>query len=438
MLSLQLLLTVAIIVALFLNFRIGLCSYVAYFILVPYMKIPFGGIVLQWNFVNLLVLFALFFDIIKKKISITKSIKYKPFIPFFLFYACFLLIMPFQNGVDNGYQLQSFRLDVMSLILPVCILSLCSYDKKAVKYVVFTVIISLVVVIGYALFLKVTNMPLNPYVFTMARLNDAELIENQFDIIEGRSMIKISSVFTHPMTFGLFLGLGAIFLYSLRRNVKPIIIYSLLGLSLVSLFVCGIRTPIAAVFVTACVYLLYIRSFKVLGSFCLIVLIAYFVIILTPELNEIIMSIIDKDSANVSGSSLDLRLYQLQGAIESSKDSFLFGKGYNWTQYYISTRGGHPRMLYFESLIIVILCNAGIIGFFIWGLLFYKLISNIQKYSMNKFDSKVILILLSTYYLVYSSITGEYGYMKYFILFYSLILSKDYMSQISNIKRHNR
>ena len=161
-------------------------------------------------------------------------------------------------------------------------------------------------------------------------------------------------------------------------------------------------------------------------------------IILTPELNEIIMSIIDKDSANVSGSSLDLRLYQLQGAIESSKDSFLFGKGYNWTQYYISTRGGHPRMLYFESLIIVILCNAGIIGFFIWGLLFYKLISNIQKYSMNKFDSKVILILLSTYYLVYSSITGEYGYMKYFILFYSLILSKDYMSQISNIKRHNR
>ena len=32
------------------------------------------------------------------------------------------------------------------------------------------------------------------------------------------------------------------------------------------------------------------------------------------------------------------------------------------------------------------------------------------------------MITLAVYYIAYSTITGEYGYMKYFIIFYTLLL----------------
>lgn len=38
------------------RFKVGLSLYLAYIILVPYMSISFGGILLQWNFINMIVL----------------------------------------------------------------------------------------------------------------------------------------------------------------------------------------------------------------------------------------------------------------------------------------------------------------------------------------------------------------------------------------------
>lgn len=36
-----------------------------------------------------------------------------------------------------------------------------------------------------------------------------------------------------------------------------------------------------------------------------------------------------------------------------------------------------------------------------------------------------MVLVLMAYYLAYSMITGEYGYMKYFMLFYTFILLED-------------
>ena len=58
--SLQLLWVLFIMIMLFVRFRIGVAAYLAYIFLVPYMKIEVGGIVLQWNFINILVLIAFF------------------------------------------------------------------------------------------------------------------------------------------------------------------------------------------------------------------------------------------------------------------------------------------------------------------------------------------------------------------------------------------
>ena len=64
------------------------------------------------------------------------------------------------------------------------------------------------------------RMDANPYVYFMAQINNAELREAQFGEQMARLIIKISSVFTHPMIFGLFLGLAMVYLYSLKDKRK--------------------------------------------------------------------------------------------------------------------------------------------------------------------------------------------------------------------------
>ena len=76
------------------------------------------------------------------------------------------------------------------------------------------------------------------------------------------------------------------------------------------------------------------------------------------------------------------------------------------------------------DLIYVILCNSGFIGILVWGIFLVKLFKNTAKISNNK-EIVIFAITLTTYYLAYSVITGEYGYMKYLILFYTFILLED-------------
>ena len=92
-------------------------------------------------------------------------------------------------------------------------------------------------------------------------------------------------------------------------------------------------------------------------------------------------------------------------------------------------------MLFFESLIFVILCDSGIIGIILW------IIMSIMILRYNKRSVSTITILLNTlfiFYIAYACITGEYGYMQYFILFYILMLGEDlYMEEEKNLDIEN-
>lgn len=113
----------------FVNLRKGICSYVSYMILVPYMNINLG-ISLQWNMVNVLLLLA-YFLIHKKDKKKKLVINFKPFWPFLFLFIAQLLEMPFQNGVPFEYAFNSFRLNLMTyLILPFVIWNYGNEDEK--------------------------------------------------------------------------------------------------------------------------------------------------------------------------------------------------------------------------------------------------------------------------------------------------------------------
>ena len=120
--------------------------------------------------------------------------------------------------------------------------------------------------------------------------------------------------------------------------------------------VCGVRSVLGGLAVAIAYYLVVGRNAKVFGALLIFGSIAIIVILQIPELSVYLGSIADINNKTgaVSGSSFDMRLDQLYGAVEEASANPIWGLGYSWTTYYQSLYGNHPICLAFESLLYVI------------------------------------------------------------------------------------
>lgn len=376
------------------------------------------GVNLQWNLVNVILLFAFF---VFSKGKYNKTLDIRLFMPFLMLYLAQLLEMPFQNKVPLSYVLNAFRLDLMlNFIPPFVIWNYSSLDSKFSVSLRKTILICICIAFGYGLFLTTTG-GINPYQMAISSANGVDWNKDYAAVVNGRLFGRISSVFAHPMNYGLFLGLALIFVYSikdyLKKNVKFII---LLGL-VVAIFLCGIRSPIAALLATILAFLFFIHKTKLMVQVGFIATIGYLIIMSIPELSYYVSSIFSDRQALEGGSNLEMRMKQFEGCLYEIKDNPLFGNGYKWVDFYKEQYGDHPVLLAFESLVFVVLCNCGFVGIVIWTFFLFRLFLNTKNLIKSKNDM-VCLLSLVVYYLAYTIITGEYGYMKFLILFYVLIL----------------
>ena len=412
---------VAIIALSFFNLKLGTAFYVAYLMLVPFLQVRFGPLSLSYNFTNLLFFIVWLFNyrgLHKKRID-TKAIN-----PFFFYFLCLLLVIPLQWQTPFSAQLDYFRQDIMSVLLvPIIIWNILIRGRNSQKLFEGTMIVCILVAGIYGLVL--TLMPgINPYIMMIT-----DLFGGEFNSIyalaegEGRLFGRISSVFLHPMTFGLFLGLSAIFLFYLwiSGSWNKVLLGTAFGVVLVNLVTCGVRSSIAGVAVAFLYYVLKMRKFKLALASGTLMVIVLLIFGLNSDLGLYLGSITNSNGGEVRGSSLSMRFEQLAGAFEEIKNSFLFGKGYGWTQYYSSTFGDHPVMYAFESLFYVVLCNQGIFGLFVWGGFVYLTIKFNKRLARRQ---SAILNSLFFFYLAYALITGEYHYMRYYIVFYVIMAGR--------------
>jgi len=398
----------------FFRIRIGIAMFLGYSVLVPFLKFFSLG----QNSFPFFIILALLFN------YGYKTLYYKPLIPFLFLYAAQFLIIPFQSDMPIGAQINAFRVDVMNtLLLPFAMINVMKRDKSTVFLFVRTLVISVVVAAFYSMLLTIVPGT-NPYLLAVLPLSGGEfneayaLAEN-----EGRVFGRISGVFTHPMTNGLFLSFSVIFVLSFIFDLKSVLkkyfsIILILVLFLATFFI-GVRTSIAAAALGVGVYVLLERKFKIALFIFLGGISISFVLLQIPEMTGFVSSIFDSKSSSVSGSSLDMRISQLNGALHEIKSNYLFGKGYGWTNYYKDLRGDHPVLLAFESLVYVVLCNSGFVGVGIWLIMMLLYIMEVRQ-SFKRTYFHIMLSLISVY-MVYSTITGEYGYMKIFLIFYSIM-----------------
>ena len=417
---------ISIIVFLFIKPKIGIALYLAYFFLVPFLNINFAGINLQWNLFNILVIL-----ISINEVSKSGEGKYdlKPFYPFLILYSFLLFEMIFQTETPYSFMFDSWRIYIFSLFLPIAIWNIGKSDYK--NYIIFKniTIICIIIALGYELFLT-TQPGTNPYVFLLKQINNMDTQEEYAAVVDGRIFGRISSVFAHPMTYGIFLCLSVVYVFSQFQSTgKRYLI--LLILLLVGVLVCGIRSPIAAILVSACYYLLIKRKIK----YFIIAAISGFIILsiinTIPEISIAVNSMFTDDTSEISGSSPDMRLDQLNGCFDEIRNSSIFGKGLGWHTYYMRLHGDHPVIAAFESLLYVVICDYGFVGIAIYFFAYFKLFIYIKKKIKNTYSSNIQM--LTVIYLAYAIITGDYGYIRYYLVFYSIMMLDAYYYKLPTI-----
>lgn len=427
--SIQLFLTgwlICIIALNFIKLKWAVALFLAYLMLVPYINLGIPGLGSGDNLIKLILFISLFVEAKRKN----KNLSLTPFFPFFIYFVISLFIIPFQSKMPVGEMMVTWRKDVMNvLFLPIVIWNTMLIDQTSVKLFRNTMLICILIAIGYGLFLTQLN-GVNPYVMLILTFIDSSQdYESYYEAAgSGRLFGRISSVFIHPMSFGLFIGLSFIYLFFLInfQNFKKGLIYLLLILAtFIMAVLCGVRSVLGGLIVAFLYYFIVGRNYKGMFIAFLGGLLGLAILSMIPELSDYVTSIADvkNEKGTVGGSSIEMRLAQLGGAIEEASSNPLFGLGYGWTNYYQSINGDHPICLAFESLIFVIICNSGIMGIFLWLYMVMRFFKINKSFKLRKL---FVINSLMVFYISYSCITGEYAYMKTFLIFYTLMIGESF------------
>lgn len=413
-------LSIIVIVLLIFKYEYGVALFIALMFIMPIFTLYLFGVRIGWNLVTLIILILYF-------VHYRKTIQIWQIFPFLFILLAQGLLIPFHFSDEPViYQLNMLRIDLMSLILPFVVINISVQNKNYKKLFGIFLYCAIIVNVLYGVSL-LTTPGQNIYVDSLDILANWEETDQEAILDEGiRIFGYISGCFKSATQFGSFLVFSLIYVIFdiLNSNgIKKIALGILIGLISILIMFCGARTALYTSIIAICFFLILRRKIK---SFLIIIFIAiaayvsilYFI----PDYIGFILSIGDE---NIQGSTIGMRITQLKGCIESISDNFLVGNGFDWTHWYRTEIGRHPVMLSFESLLIMILCNNGLIGLFFWLLYIVIYILTCRKVCKNDSTSYIILITLFFAFFVYAMMTGDYGCSSQLFVFYSFILAQN-------------
>lgn len=400
------------------NLQKGILLYIIYVFCVPFLEKNACGI--PYNIIHLFFIIIFF---LKKKSFVTEK-SFRPLMPFLIYYFYVFITIFFQPVVPKEYSFNNF-FSFLFLTFSIPFIQYNIFNSNHSRIMLKKIITFCVFLALFYGFILLFLHGRNPYIEELAPV----IYDKSYATSALRLFGRVYGLFRHPMTFGFFIVCSVVFLQYIYRNDAKCKI--LLGLIVVNVFTCGVRTVLFSLFVVG-VYLAYnlnnVKKYReqILAYIMLSFIFIVILVNINTSFEEYIGSIIgvaNKYNDLQEGSNLSMRLTQLGGAFAEIKDHMFFGLGYDWTAYYFMDLDpwtkGHPIMLSFESIVLIILCNTGIVGLLAYIMFILFIFKMNDKYFMNK---KIYLNELLIAYISYSLFTGEYGYLRYFLIFYVSII----------------
>lgn len=239
------------------------------------------------------------------------------------------------------------------------------------------------------------------------------------NIERGLFSFRLQSIYGHPLSLGQYFLLLAPIFY-IRRITSSFIKYGTSFIILCLVILSGTRGaifPLIFIILVLFSYNIITKTKFLLNTILISILIIFFYIyfvpikyqkIISPQIENITTSLQfwnDKlqRKKNVTGSSMKMRINQFKAAQIEITNNICFGKGKGYREFYQNKYHTlHPKLLGYESLLILKLVEEGYIG-----LLFYlMMICYLYIFFKRKTCNVRLLFLLYFAYILSTVMTG--------------------------------
>lgn len=390
----------------------GLCYFIVIRILVPDIArspIPF----LSLNSLNSIILFAAFFFSNKNY----TNLKLFKFIAFFISYLIVALLIPKQ--VPFFYELKYCFNFVVLQLLPILVAIVVIDNKKDLQSLLKCIFVSSAICIIYGLLCFIFNIdyPYNQK-FTEIFASQSDLESANGIVMGGITGRIIGTAVADSWRYGMVVTPLFMLFFCIYKKLHNFNLLLLVVLSGITILLTIRRSPITSSMLFFCIYFAFDKNlakhvWRLLKNVVLLLLFLIVLIYLFPEL-VIFKSILETsllfwddsiaENNEISGSSFEYRVFQLQYTLSFISSSFLFGNG--WGAMYYKD---HPAMNGWESMVFTMLAQIGVLGSLFFTLLireFYRysvLYSNTVKYGLAFIGANVFFFVLTdSFYLFYT------------------------------------
>lgn len=345
---------------------------------------------INMNIFNLSVLLFLFisFESIKSENPQIKNIR--DYLKGYMFYVFLYSFLASLGNYSLSEYFQNMMLFFFEYIGMAYCLTYVRIDKKDIRFFNIAVVVSSVVIIIYGILNYV--LKLNPYMLYVSTVADLDVdmantfMEEQRGFLDGR----ISSTFQHPLQLGqAALLLFSYILYELKDKMNKLL-YVLVLVGLVAMCIlCGSRSAVFPLLVSAFFYLRFMKRRKVLLYITIFLLaFSYAYSEMPRDVQKTLKAMVfvwdekASEKADIHGSSISSRTDQYMAALKIIDNRIFWGYGNG----YVKNHGDkHPEMYGYESVVLKELVDGGLLGM-LFFIVFYILM---YKSFLNRSDSPV-------------------------------------------------
>ncbi|MDD3320476.1 MAG: O-antigen ligase family protein [Paludibacter sp.] len=353
----------------------------------------------------------------------------------------FLFILMFIQVTPLSFQFNSWKNNFIYFILStVVIVNMCVYEKDGRNLIKLAIIFSLTISIIYG-FILIPLQGINPYIDLLSDsynlTNMSEAYSSNDRLLELGIFGRIQSTFIHPTSWSFYLVIMFTTVFIFFEVEKKYLYLIILIMIFISVLIANVRTGLFTVLFSLFYYFVKTKKNKNRLYIGVALLLLIFILISNDNTSSYVKSVADVNGTqtDVGGSTINDRYMQLLGTFDEIKDNLFLGKGYDWVGYYNYSNKGktHPKIMGFESIIYVILCNWGVLGLILWIVFFISLFRLNRRFVRNR-EYVVLIDLYLLSYIIFTLITGDYNFLKLWVLYYSYLLVYLHFENKKNIK----
>lgn len=329
-------------------------------------------------------------------------------IPIFVLLGVYLTIIFFSEKVPLKSQIYSLLKELLEILVIIETLIVAQKNHLLIRqiYIILPILILCNVVFSIIYEIGLRTNPAGLPLYILLGKDNNEYLADMIDVSRGIMDFRLQSIFGHPLSLGQYFLLIVPVFFCKNKYLDERIKWLFIMLLCVMIFLSGTR---GALFPLIFILSLYLIKGKFRFAYKLILMLPFLIVLYSftpPQLQRNIDKYVDsfttyiqfwndkkQSKSEIQGSSMSMRFEQFAAANDEIRNNPLFGEGRGYREYYQEKHNQlHPKLLGYESFVLLKLVEQGWIGLCVFIVLILYMYYIFKKSHCNTWILQLLFI----------------------------------------------